>query len=442
VPRFVESKFWEGCAGLQITDEIRVTIAGQACLLVIGFDDFCFEDLKTILVYPGGYLGLEEDQLGIANNAGHRLGEAHYGGPVVLSWWHASWGGRQRGYTNVVLHEFAHKLAERGDRKIGIPPLDDPRDVPRWKSVFSMEYAQLLEDAEYERPTVLDPYGANNPVEFFAVASECFFLRPAEMRRRHPALYQLLAAWYRQDPAEWSIDAAAADRTKEAYEQYLRHAVAECDAALRRDSDYRPAYWHRADCNRELAEFDQALADYTQLIERVPDSGTADAYYGRGSVFQEVEDFLRAIADYTEALKRRRDFTVAYRERGASYAWLGKHRKALADLNRALQLDPQDDMVYVLRGRLWCQMGKYDRAMRDLTRAVRLCPHRAETYTERALAYLGGKKYDRALADCSEALRLDPDWEYTYSVRAEVYAAMGDCEQAQQDRDEAARRAK
>lgn len=439
VPRFIESKFWEGCAGLRITEEICLTIAAQACLLVLGCDDYCFEDCKTILVYPGGYLGIEEDQLGTKKNTGHRLGEAHHGGPVVLSWWHASWGGRHRGHTNVVLHEFAHKLAERGDPHTGIPPLDDPRDLPRWETVFQKEYEQLLEDAAYDRPTLLDPYGASHPVEFFAVASECFFLRPVEMRRRHPQLYQLLAEWYRQDPAGWNIDAAAEARTEEAHEQYLRHEIAECDAALRHDPDYRTAYWHRADCYRELGDFDKALADYTHLIQLVPNTESAEVYYGRGSVRQEIEDFEQAIADYTEAIKRRRTFTVAYRERGASYASLGKYRKALADLNRAIQLDPQDDMVYVLRGRLWCQLGKFDRAVHDLTHALRLCPHRAGTYTERASAYLGDKQYDLALADCNEALRLDPDWIDVYRARANVYEAKGDQVRAQQDRQEEAR---
>jgi MtfA peptidase len=442
VPRFIAGKFWEGCAGLHITDEIRVTIAGQACLLVLGFDDYCFEDCKTILVYPGGYLGVAEDPFGVEINAGHRLGEAHPGGPVVVSWWHACWGGRHRGETNLVLHEFAHKLAERGDPTKGIPPLDDPRDVPHWESILDTEYEQLVEDAEYERPTLLDPYGANNRTEFFAVASECFFLRPVEMRRRHPQLYHLLAEWYRQDPAEWCIDAAAGARTEEAHEQYLRHAIAECDAALRRDPDYRTAYWQRAGCYYDLGEFDKALADCTHLIQLVPRAERAEAYYQRGGVHREIEEFEQAIADFSEAIRLHPHFAEAYRERGTTHARRGENGKALADLNRALHLDPRDDAAYLERGRVWYEMGKYDRAVRDLTRSLRLCSHRPETYSQRALAYLGQQQYDRALADCNEALRLDPDWIEAYTARAAVYEAMGDHERARQARDEAARREK
>src|SRR6267378_376352 len=110
---FVGEKFWEGCRGLQITEEIKVTIAGQACLLLLGFDDYCFEEMQTILVYPGAYLYSNPDNPDHPSR--HHLGEAHFKGPVILSWWHVLWHGRRRGRRNLVLHEFAHKLAELGD---------------------------------------------------------------------------------------------------------------------------------------------------------------------------------------------------------------------------------------------------------------------------------------------------------------------------------------
>ncbi|MGH7227433.1 MAG: zinc-dependent peptidase, partial [Gemmataceae bacterium] len=244
LPRFIAAKFWEGCAGQRITDEVRVTIAAHACLLLLGLDEnYDFDHCKTILVYPGGYLQVGEDSLGNAINAGHMLGEAHHQGPVVLSWWHACWEGRHHGRGNVVLHEFAHKLAEKDDHHGGMPPLCDPCDVRRWESVFADEYEQLVEDAERQRPTLLDPYGAHDSAEFFAVATECFFLQPRPMRRRHPRLYELLAEGYGQDPAEWRSDEATAELTRQAEEQYLRHAVNECDMALRRDPRYLAALW-------------------------------------------------------------------------------------------------------------------------------------------------------------------------------------------------------
>jgi MtfA peptidase len=442
VPHFIAGKFWEGCGGLHISDEIRVTIAAQACLLVLGFDDYCFEDCKSILVYPGGYLGIVENPFSDENEFDARLGEAHHGGPVVLSWWHACWDGRHRGGKNLVLHEFAHKLAERGDPRTGIPPLDDPRDQPRWESVIGKEHEQLIEDAAYQRPTLLDPYGAKNPAEFFAVASECFFLQPVEMQRRHADLYQLLADWYCQDPAQWRSDAAIAARTWEAWEQYIRHAITECDTALRRYPDRLDAYWERADCYGLLGEYEKAQADYTHLLQVVPKAERANVYYSRGWMYRESGAFEESIADLSEAISRCPDFAAAHRERGTTHARQGEHDKALDDLTRALKLDPRDDAAYLERGRVWYDLGNYDRAVRDLTRSLRLCPHRVETLSQRAQAYLGRHQYDLALADCNEALRLDPSCIEAYIARAEAYAAQGDHERAQQDRDEAARREK
>ncbi len=440
VPRFIATKFWEGCAGLAITDEVRVTIAAQACLLLLGFDyeDDCFDDLKTILVYPGGYLGVDPDSLGIEDHLGYRLGEAHCGGPVVLSWWEACWGGRHRGRCNVVLHEFAHKLAERGDPNAGLPPLKDPRKAAEWEDVLAAEHEQLVEDAEYQRPTLLDPYGAVNRAEFFAVASESFFLRPVELRRRHAALYRLLAEWYRQEPADWRFEAAGC-RGREAEEQYSRHVVAECTAALRRYPDYLEAYRQRAAYYRDLGEFDNALADSARLIESVGKEEKADAYYDRGCIHLEAESFESAIADFSEAIRRRADFVEAFGAHGSAYASQGQSAKALADLTRALRLDPKDDSAYFWRAQVWHKEREFDKAIRDLTRAIRLCPHEPDAYLQRALAYFGVNEHDQALADCDEAIRLDPNFAEAYRARADAYEGKGDREKAQRDRDEAAR---
>jgi MtfA peptidase len=439
VPRFIAGKFWEGCAGLEITDEIRVTIAAQACLLVLGFERYCFEDFQTILVYPGGYLCIQPDTLEERDYRGHHLGEAHPGGPVVLSWWHSLWGGRHRGRENLVLHEFAHKLAEGGDGQRGLPPLEEGQDAERWESVFAAEYERLLDDAEHERPSLLDPYGATNRTEFFAVATEGFFLNPLELRRRHPTLYELLAQWYCQDPAAWRNDAAIAVRTKEAEEQYLRHSIAECASALRRFPDYLEAYRQRAECYAALKEYDKAVADYTHFLKRVNKWQRADAYYKRGGVHLQAKSYAAAGADFSEAIRRCRDFAEAYRARGSAHALCGERDKALADLNRALQLDPEDDAAYLCRGRIWREAGKNNRALRDLTRAIRLCPYRAETYCERAYVYLAQEKDGLAFADCAEALRLDPDCADGYSARAAVYEAKGESDEARRDREQAIR---
>lgn len=201
---FIAEKSWEGCGGLTINDEIRVTIAAMACVLVIGYDDFHYDRLHTILIYPHGYVAPDDasSNLGIVDHQGEgRLGEAHYGGPVVLSWSDSLAGGRtQHDGKNLVYHEFAHLLDMLDGAADGTPPMPGGMLV-RWRDVMAGEYQRLIRDAEHGRATLLDEYGATNEAEFFAVATECFFEKPLPVRRRHPELYDVLRDFYRQDPA-------------------------------------------------------------------------------------------------------------------------------------------------------------------------------------------------------------------------------------------------
>ena len=136
-----------------------------------------------------------------------------------------------------------------------------------------------------------------------------------------------------------------------AREQYIRHAITECNTALRRYPDHLDTYWHRADHYCSLGEFDKALADYTHLLQKVRRAQRAEVYFGRGWVYCESGAFKEAIADYSEAIRCRSDFAEAYRERGRTHAFRGEQVEAVKDLTRALRLDPQDDTAYLERGR-------------------------------------------------------------------------------------------
>lgn len=202
---FVAEKRWEGCGGLEMTDEIKVTIAAQACLLVLGLEHSCFDRVQSILVYPYGYRAPAPDlpPLGAIVDENHaRLGEAHYRGPVVLSWAEVVHDSRHPSYgKNLVVHEFAHQLDMLDGAINGTPPLRGPEQAERWKDVMSREYAALKAASAQGRATLLDDYGAKNEAEFFAVATECFFDRPVELARFHPRLYELLRDYFHQDPA-------------------------------------------------------------------------------------------------------------------------------------------------------------------------------------------------------------------------------------------------
>jgi Mlc titration factor MtfA (ptsG expression regulator)/Flp pilus assembly protein TadD len=433
----IAEKFWEGCAGLAITEEIQVTIAAQAALLLLGFEDYYFDELKTILVYPGGFLSRDPDPLGGDEQEEHRLGEAHHRGPVVLSWWQACWDGRRLGRSNLVVHEFAHKLAELGEPSVGMPPLDDPALEKRWEKVMGREYERLVEDADYGRPTLLHPYGARNRAEFFAVASESFFLQPAAVRQRHPPLYELLAACYQQDPAARPVDEAMVTQAEDAEEQYLRHVVAECSAVIRRHPDSVDAYRNRAAWYDELGEFERALADRTAVIRLAAGEEATVAYYERGAVHLSAEAYDEAIADFTEAIRRAGDFAPAYRDRGWAHAARGERDQSLADLTQALRLDPRDDAAYLERGRVYAEAGKDEQALRDLTRAIRLAPYLSAAYSDRAQVHLRRGDYAEAIADFTEAIRIEPRDAETYRARAEAYDASGEDDQARRDREQA-----
>lgn len=205
---FVAEKHWEGCGGLVLTDEIRVTIAAQACLLVLGLPGELYPNVRSILVYPSTVVvpprrvGSFEVPLGPVEGPLPILGEAHHRGPVILVWDAVRHSGRhpERGH-NVVFHEFAHQLDMQDGRADGTPTLHGRAEVERWARICSREYLALREQAERGIPTLLDPYGATTEAEFFAVATELFFDRPLELRDRHHELYGVLQAFYRQDPA-------------------------------------------------------------------------------------------------------------------------------------------------------------------------------------------------------------------------------------------------
>ena len=206
---FLAEKHFEGCGGLELTDEIRVTIAAQACLLLLHRETDYYPRLRSILVYPSGYTAHGEHHLGggvRAEGEDDRRGHTQQRlGALVLAWDAARRGAREPGDgDNLVLHEFAHQLDFEDDVTDGTPLLDTRSEYLAWARVMSEEFAALRAAEEAGRPTVIDQYGATNPAEFFAVVTEAFFERPQALRQRHPALYEELARFYRQDPSGYS----------------------------------------------------------------------------------------------------------------------------------------------------------------------------------------------------------------------------------------------
>ncbi|RJG20488.1 zinc-dependent peptidase [Massilia cavernae] len=207
VQQFLYQKKFVGCAGQEIDDEVRLTIAGQACMLLLNRHSRVYPGLETVLVYPSAFMvpRKQVDEAGVVTEARQDLlGESWGDGRVVLSWDHVLHGARHWNEgQNVVLHEFAHQLDSESGSNNGAPWLGDRARYRRWSEVLSRDFANLRVDALYRQQSVLDHYGASSPAEFFAVATEAFFAKPWDMAERHPQLFEEFHGYYRVDPREW-----------------------------------------------------------------------------------------------------------------------------------------------------------------------------------------------------------------------------------------------
>lgn len=207
---FIAEKPFIGCAGSKVTEEMRVVIAAQACLLVLNRSLQHFAHVRQILLYPGTFI-IERtvtDHIGVQQDERHVLsGESWEQGQVILSWQDTLEGAAVvNDGRNVVLHEFAHQLDQENGAAQGAPPPaagDTQYNARRWKKVLSQAYAHLQSQVQRGEQGLLNHYGAQNPAEFFAVATEAFFEQASEMAEHYPALYQELRGYYRVDPASW-----------------------------------------------------------------------------------------------------------------------------------------------------------------------------------------------------------------------------------------------
>ncbi|MCA1990939.1 MAG: zinc-dependent peptidase [Coleofasciculus sp. S288] len=199
-------KTFKGCGGLQITNEIKLTIAAQAALLLLSEKGNYFSKLRLILVYPSAFIASQTTPFGeyYLEETQVKTGESWQIGIVVLSWQDIQYDAKHwQDGRNVVLHEFAHQLDQEGGSASGVPILEKRSDYVTWGRIFRKEYEQLCYEVERGMETVMDEYGATAPAEFFAVATETFFEKPFHMKRKHPELYNELKRYYKLDSVDW-----------------------------------------------------------------------------------------------------------------------------------------------------------------------------------------------------------------------------------------------
>ncbi|MEO8739147.1 MAG: M90 family metallopeptidase [Casimicrobiaceae bacterium] len=204
---FVSEKPFVGCGDLAVTDDMRVTIAAQACLLVLNRRPRYYPNLSQILIYPGAFIvdKVRTDGIGILQEQRQVLaGESWSQGQVILSWTDVVEGaavaddGR-----NVVIHEFAHQLDQEFGHANGAPILARRQHYQSWSRVLRDAFSRLQEQARLGELSLLSHYGATDPAEFFAVASEVFFEQPERLAVEDSALYAELHRFYRVDPLSW-----------------------------------------------------------------------------------------------------------------------------------------------------------------------------------------------------------------------------------------------
>ncbi len=206
INRFLDEITFVGRDGFDVTEETRVVIAAQACLLIMNRPDRWFPTLKSVIVYPAPFKSKAKKFDGFVERGETSVhsGESWKRGPVVLAWDRAAYGALvdDDGH-NVVIHEFAHQLDEATGVSDGAPLLDKDQSAARWGRVFQASYERLRRNVQTGRPAVFDAYGASAPAEFFAVAVETFFEKPQAMKAEEPQVYEELTLYFGFDPARW-----------------------------------------------------------------------------------------------------------------------------------------------------------------------------------------------------------------------------------------------
>lgn len=405
VLNMVEHRHWTGGGGFDVTDEMRVTISGQAALMTLGLDQpYYFHRVPDIIVYPKPFFVSQEqagawstDPIFGGSVDSPRLGEAWHRGPIVLAWSsiveplddHGS-------HLNVVIHEFTHHLDGLDGDMSGTPPMTDRELEREWYRVTELDYLELVGRADRDEPALLSHYGAADRAEFFAVATECFFDRPHDLRDQHPHLYQVLSKYFRQSPANYLPRAAQPPQQKRGKRSRPRST--------------RGKYRHAV----EVDPFTRGLSELND------------------------GDLHAACRSLTAAIEADAGDSEAYAARAHAYFELSELASANADAEMALSMDPEDYEAMCIRGCVRVQRGDLQEGVADL-REVCLKDDSSLARSHLGHAYLRQGKAKRAIHELSLAIGLDPAEAGNYRWRAEAYHQLGDAASAERDEEKARR---
>lgn len=408
VEHMVHHRRWTGGNGFDVTDEMRVAIAGNVALMTLGLEEpYYFPYVPDIILYAKPFFVSRQQASEWSTDPvfgtmvdSPRYGEAWHRGPIVLAWESIVHPYDDEGYRfNVVIHEFTHHLDGLDGDMSGTPPMVDVDMEREWYRVTELDYLELLGRADRDEPTLLSHYGASNRAEFFAVATECFFDQPHDLREKHRHLYEVLAKYFRQSPANyvprsaqpahrepgapkrsWRSqaklrDAVAADPFSRGLAELddgePEKAIAALTTAINNDANDSEAYAARALAYLELGDLDHALADANQTL--VLDEEDLDALTVRGCVRVLTED-TRCGIDDLRAVCLSADSAIARAHLGLGYARLKQTKRAIHELTLAITIDPADPQPYRWRAEAYRRQGDKLLAERDEEKALRLSP--------------------------------------------------------------------
>jgi MtfA peptidase len=410
----VAERRFEGCRGLVMADEVRVTIAAQAALLLLGEEGYYFDRVPSVLVYPSAYV--REHSLGWqgpVDAEAELLGESWHHGSIILSWPAVLSGGRDpRDGQNLVLHEFAHHLDGLDGEMGGTPPLPTTAAHRHWRDVFEREYATLAGDVATGKDTLLDPYGTTSQAELFAVATECFFERPVEMQQRHSELFECLQNFYKLDPTEWF----AGTRSPPAV-----------SSPLGKEGSAAGGSSVSAQAADEPIDSDISSTD-------LPPLSTPDQYFTRGCEYFDAGRYDLAAADFNRCLRLSPDDQEGLLWRSRAHFLEDHLEAAFADADRACSLDSHDAEARCQRGICRAALGQFAEALQDFEHADEEVAGdiHALFYRGLARAELGHAK--AAIDDFTSVIELDPQDAEAYLERARCWEALGDVAAAERDR--------
>jgi Mlc titration factor MtfA (ptsG expression regulator) len=403
-----------GCKGLEVTEEMKLTIAAQAALLVIGEGGYYFDRVTSILVYPYKMVlppahgrGSHDDDV----DERVILGQAFQGGEIILSWPDSLHGGQvPDDGENVVLHELAHHLDGLDGHMGGSPPGLSSEAQARFHTAIQQTLDQLGReldgDAEDGADDLLPPAAEESPAELFAYSTEAFFERPHELARRYPDLFACLGGFYKIDPSLWFSGGGAPNR--QAPRPPARHLPAVND-------------------------------DLPASPEKLPKLATADDYFTRGCEYFDLGRFDLAAADFHRTVRLKPTDQEAVLWRGRANYFNGHVEAALADAERACKLLPSDHEAIALRGMCRAALGDFPAALRDFDLSTNDKTDDVHLLFARGVARRELGLVDAAIDDFSKVLRADPDDAEAYFERAQCYDQLGKPTEAERDLSDARR---